>query len=230
MEYNLLTAEELLGPLNEVEKECVPGAVLVAGDTSLIAQGARVSIVGACDGGSDGMRRVSRMASALAKKRIVLVIGLTDGIDAAAYASAIKHQGSTITVIGTSVDQVCPTVSAVIQQRIDQDHLVISELTEVPPVRYTKHSMGYRTMALISDAIIIIGASDASGCLEQGWQALRLGRRVFLTESAAADPGLAWPEQMLHYGARVLTDDSLEELFVYLPVRSPIALYDQRPF
>lgn len=47
-------------------------------------------------------------------------------------------------------------------------------------------------------------------------------------ESAATEPGIAWPEHMLHYGANVLFDDSLGELLLDLLVWRPIML-DNRP-
>ena len=69
------------------------------------------------------------------------------------------------------------------------------------------------TMALIADASVIIEAGDGSGTLSQGWEALRLGRPLFLLQSLVAS-GLSWTSDMLNHGARVLsgTDDLLQVL------------------
>jgi DNA processing protein len=68
-------------------------------------------------------------------------------------------------------------------------------------------------MALIADASVIIEAGDGSGTLSQGWEALRLGRPLFLLQSLLGS-GLKWPQEMLSYGANVLsnTDDLMKVL------------------
>ncbi len=72
-------------------------------------------------------------------------------------------------------------------------------------------------MALLSDATVIVEAANRSGSLHQGWEALRLGRPLFILESILNTPGLTWPEELMHYGAQVLSRDDLEQLFESLP-------------
>ena len=62
-------------------------------------------------------------------------------------------------------------------------------------------------------ATVIVEAGETSGTVHQGWEALRLGRLLFLLESVAQDSNLSWPAKMIHYGAHVLTRDNLS-LFV----------------
>ena len=40
--------------------------------------------------------------------------------------------------------------------------------------------MRNRTMAIIAHATVIVEAGEGSGTLHQGWEALRLGRPLFL--------------------------------------------------
>jgi DNA processing protein len=70
-------------------------------------------------------------------------------------------------------------------------------------------------MALISDASIIVEAGDSSGSLHQGWEALRLGRPLFIWSAIMNDSSLSWPKQMLKYGAVELTNP--EEVLDVLP-------------
>jgi DNA processing protein len=72
-------------------------------------------------------------------------------------------------------------------------------------------------MALLSDATVIVEAGEKSGSLNQGWEAIRLGRLVFLMESLTKDPSLSWPEKMVAYGAQVLTRDNLDIVLENLP-------------
>ncbi|HWM71528.1 MAG TPA: DNA-processing protein DprA [Steroidobacteraceae bacterium] len=74
-----------------------------------------------------------------------------------------------------------------------------------------------RTMALLTDATVIVEAGERSGALFQGWEALRLGRLLFLLENVATHPTLSWPKQLIHYGAQVLSRDNLEIALENLP-------------
>jgi len=64
---------------------------------------------------------------------------------------------------------------------------------------------------------VIVEAGEKSGTVHQGWEALRLGRQLFLLESVASDKTLTWPEKMIHYGAHVLSRDNLEDVLSDIP-------------
>jgi DNA processing protein len=127
MSYSELSPSDLLGPLNEVERKNAPRLLFVAGDTSILDEGARVSIVGARKATPEGLRRASRLATLLAKRGVVVVSGLAEGVDTAAHEAAIAHGGRTVAVIGTPLDQVYPKKNAALQERIMEEHLVISQ-------------------------------------------------------------------------------------------------------
>jgi DNA processing protein len=79
-------------------------------------------------------------------------------------------------------------------------------------------------MALISDATVIVEARDGSGTLHQAWEAIRLGRPLFVMQSILDDRDLHWPEQILDYGAEVLT--KTEQILEVLPSRRLHTLED----
>ncbi len=70
-------------------------------------------------------------------------------------------------------------------------------------------------MALLSDASIIIEAGETSGSLHQGWEALRLGRPLFISKIIMNNDSLKWPKKMIEYGAVELTEP--EEVIDMLP-------------
>ena len=74
-----------------------------------------------------------------------------------------------------------------------------------------------RTMALISDTTVIVEAGEKSGTRHQGWEALRLGRLVFIMRNVAEDPNLTWPKEMIGYGAQVLSSEDLPEVLYDIP-------------
>jgi DNA processing protein len=230
MSNQSVSPQDLLGPLNEVEQKNAPEVLYVAGDTGILEEGARVSIVGSRQASPEGLRRASRLAGLLAGRGIVVVSGLAEGIDTAAHTAAIKHGGRTIAVLGTPLDQVYPRQNAALQEEIMRDHLAVSQYPVGYPVQRKNFPLRNRTMALISDATVIIEAGNTSGSLSQGWEALRLGRSLFLAKSVTQDPSLKWPAEMIHYGAEVLSDQTIEELFDSLPARISAKLDDNIPF
>jgi DNA processing protein len=219
MDYRAVSPDELLGPLNEVERRNAPKSLFVAGDTRILEVGARVSIAGAHEASPEGIRRAAKLAGLLADNEIVAVGGLVGGIETAAHEAAVRHGGRSIVVLDPSLDLADPRQYDVLQPEIMGDHLVVSPYPPGRPIPKKDLSLRDRTMALISDATVIIEASDSSGCLDQGWEALRLGRPLLIADSMVEKAGLNWPEQMLHYGARILSDDSLDELLELLPAR-----------
>jgi DNA processing protein len=73
-------------------------------------------------------------------------------------------------------------------------------------------------MALLSHATVIVEAAEKSGTLHQAWEALRLGRPLFILESVVKNPALSWPAEVQRFGAQVLTDSTIEDLIDQLPI------------
>ena len=224
MEIREFTPEALLGPLNDVEQKHAPAKLFIAGDTSILREGGRVAIVGSRKASREGVVRAKRLAKLLVERKVVVVSGLAEGIDTAAHIGTLEAGGRTVAVIGTPLDKVYPRQNAELQDRLVREHLVVSQFAVGYPTKPHNFPLRNRTMALISDATVIIEASDTSGSLHQGWEALRLGRGLFIARSLAESSAVTWPAEMLNYGARVLADETLEELFEFLPPRTAVAL------
>lgn len=224
LDYREATAEELLGPLNEVERKNAPPRLFVAGDTAMLREGARVAIVGSRKASPAGVGRARKLAKLLVDRGVVVVSGLAEGIDTAAHTATVEAGGRTTAVIGTPIDKVYPKQNRDLQNRIRSEQLLVSQFPVGSPTQRKNFPLRNRTMALIADATVIIEASDTSGSLSQGWEALRLGRGLFITKSVADDSRLKWPAELMHYGARVLSDETVEELFDFLPPRVAMAV------
>jgi DNA processing protein len=222
MTYGALTAEGLLNrPLNEVESKHAPQNLFVAGDPQIMEYRARVSIVGSRKASPDGLKRARHLSRLLCERDVVVVSGLAEGIDTAAHTVALDQGGKTVAVLGTPLDKFYPSSNAGLQRRLMDEQLVVSQFPIGSPIRRGNFPMRNRTMALISDATVIIEAGETSGSLSQGWEALRLGRPLFIAKSVADDKSLAWPGKMLGYGAMILSTEMLDEFFAMLPERHP---------
>jgi len=208
--------EDLLGPLNDVERRNAPKWLYLAGDRQLLRIAPRVSIVGTRDASANGLKRASRLARELVSEEVVVVSGLARGIDTAAHRAAMKSRGRTIAVLGTPINRAYPRENAELQALIMEEHLVVSQFPSGHPATRSNFPRRNRTMALLTDATVIVEASEGSGSLSQGWEALRLGRRLFIMRAAAEDAALSWPREMMKYGAEILT--RTEELLEALPL------------
>ena len=210
-----ITVEGLLGrPLNDVEKKFSPTNLYVKGSIQIPLPRPRVSIVGSRKASPEGLRDSATIAKKLVKKEVVIVSGLAEGIDTAAHEATIATGGRTIAVLGTPLNKTYPLKNFKLQQEIMYNHLAISQF----PIGHVTQPKDFvvrnRTMALISDATIIVEAQDTSGSLHQGWEALRLGRSLYIWKSIMNNNQVTWPQKMLQYGAMELSDpiDILESL------------------
>jgi DNA processing protein len=220
MEFQEHKVGDLLGPLNEVEKKHAPASLFVSGHPEILRAGARVSVVGSRRASTRGLDDAWAFSDRLARKGVVIVSGLAEGIDTAAHMATIDAGGRTVAVLGTSLDEFFPAGNRGLQKLIMRDHLCLSQFPAGTPYMPGKFPMRNRTMALISDATVIVEAGEKSGSLHQGWEALRLGRPLFLFETIFENTALSWPREMERYGAQVISLSGLDLLFEFLPERT----------
>jgi DNA processing protein len=214
--FSVLTPEKLLGrPLNEVEKKYAPRDIWVSEGREIPVGGPRVAIIGSRKASPESMEIANDIASFLVRKGVIIVSGLAEGIDTASHKSAIESGGSTIAVLGTPLDKNYPAKNFQLQQTIMREHWAVSQFPVGHPILPKNFVIRNRTMALISDASIIVQAGETSGSLHQGWEALRLGRPLFLWKSIVDNQVLRWPKKMIEYGAIQLTGP--EEVLDVLP-------------
>jgi DNA processing protein len=211
-----VTPEELLGrPLNEIEMKFAPSRLFLSRGRSIPLPGPRVAIVGSRKVSSQGILLTQEIASFLARRNVIIVSGLAEGVDTAAHKAAIREGGSTVAVLGTPLDQFYPAKNGGLQETIMRDHWAISQFPVGHPTEPKNFVIRNRTMALISDASIIVEAGETSGSLHQGWEALRLGRPLFISKLITDNASLRWPKKMMEYGADKLTE--FEEVIEELP-------------
>lgn len=199
-----LSPSELLGrPLNPVEEKYAPKVLYAAGSMRIPIPYPRVAVIGTRNPTPVGIRNTEEIARRLVERGVVVVSGLARGIDTVAHRTAMEQGGRTIAVLGTPLNRFYPPENRPLQERIAREHLVV---TQYPIGHITKPKdfvLRNRTMALISQASIIVEAGKTSGVISQGWETLRLGRPLFLWHELLGR-GLEWPEKMLDYGAYVL--------------------------
>ncbi|PIW35833.1 MAG: DNA processing protein DprA [Nitrosopumilales archaeon CG15_BIG_FIL_POST_REV_8_21_14_020_33_23] len=214
-EYPSIDLRNLLGrPLNDIEEKYAPEIIYYKGVMQKPLPCARVSIIGTRQPSKEGILAAEEVSKILIENQVVIVSGLAKGIDTVAHETAIKNGGKTIAVIGTPLNKTYPKENTKLQEELMKNHLVISQYPIDHKTTPKDFVLRNRTMALISDASVIVEAGESSGSLYQGWETLRLGRPLFICKSVVHNPKLKWPKEMIEYGAIELDDpaDILEIL------------------
>jgi len=170
-----------------------------------------VAIVGTRDVSEAGRLRARRLARELVEARVVVMSGLAKGVDRAAHEGAIDAGGGTVAVIGTPLSKAYPAENSELQEAIYREHLLVSPFGEGETVFRSNFPKRNRVMAALSDATVIIEASDTSGTLHQAAECQSLGRWLFIARSLVENPAVKWPKDFLGK-SRTAVLDSTEDV------------------
>ena len=171
-----------------------------------------VAVVGTRKPSEEGLARTRKLVRALVQDDITVVSGLAEGIDTEAHRTAMAEGGRTIAVIGTPLSEVYPRFNGALQRDIARRFLVISQ---VPLKRWEQQD--YRlnrlffpernaTMSALTEATVIVEASETSGTLIQAKAALHQGRKLFILESNFHNRAISWPQKFAELGALRVRD------------------------
>ncbi|WP_235924391.1 DNA-processing protein DprA [Brucella anthropi] len=188
--------------------------IYYAGDIALLNRPA-VSIVGTRVVTDVGAQRARRLARELAEANVLVMSGLAKGVDYNAHTAAIEAGGFTAAVIGTPLNKAYPAENKRLQEEIYHNHLLLSPFdigSEVFRANFPKRN---RVMALLSDATVIVEASDTSGTLHQAAECQKNGRWLFIMKSVAEDDRLSWPSKFLNHPKTAIltsTNDIIDKI------------------
>lgn len=166
-----------------------------------------IAVVGSRSCSEDGLRRTKKLVEMLVKDNFTIISGLANGIDTQAHKTAIHNDGRTIAVLGTPLNKYYPRENKSLQQEIAKNHLLISQ---VPFWHYTEESYfnnrlffleRNKTMSALSEATVIVEASDTSGTLIQAKAALYQRRKLFILDNNFKNPKISWPYRLKNKGA-----------------------------
>jgi DNA processing protein len=188
-----------------------------------------IAIVGSRNPSEDGLIRAKIIAQKLVRDDFTIVSGLAKGVDTMAHEATLSIGGRTIAVIGTPLNQAYPKDNRGLQNFIAKNHLLVSQ---VPFYRYSQQTPfgnklffpeRNKTMSALTEATIIIEASDTSGTLIQARAAIQQKRKLFILDSCFKNVNIKWPAKYEALGAiRVKDyDDIIRVLGKSVPVSVP---------
>ncbi len=173
-----------------------------------------IAIVGSRKATDAGRDRAMKLATELvnAKERaddlgFTVVSGLAEGIDTAVHSATMGACGRTIAVIGTPLGSYYPRENRAMQDFIAKEHLVISQVPvlyhESKDYRFNRQFFPERnaTMSALTEATIIVEASNTSGTLIQAEAALHQNRKLLILDSCFQNKEITWPAKFEARGA-----------------------------
>jgi len=212
-----VTLRELLGrELNYVERRYAPNELYVKGVMKLPLKDHRVSVIGTRHPSIAGLNVAKMIVERLVKEGVIIVSGLARGIDTVAHVTAIEHGGTTIAVLGTPLGRFYPIENKELQLKIMREHLAVSQFPPNHAIMPSDFLARDRTIVLISNATVIAEAGPRGGSVFTGWEAIRLGRPLFIWKDTYDNPNLLWMQEMKKNGAKRLNEETIDELLTTL--------------
>ena len=210
---------DVLGPLNEFELKAAPRELFLRGDASLLERGPRIAVVGSRRASAEGLELARGITQVLAAHKVTVVSGLALGIDIVAHETAMNSGGRTVGVLGTSLDRYAVMRNRSLQDAIGEKHLLVSQFPSGQPPHRSNFPLRNKTMALLSDATLIVEAAPNSGTRHQGWEAIRLGRPVLFPKRSLERQSPDWADEMIRGGAFSFDAGTLPLVLDDLPSR-----------
>jgi len=193
-----------------------PKGLWLLGDPSVLEVGPEgfVAIVGTREASAYGIRMAQRLAAGAARAGLIVVSGLARGVDAAAHEAAVCAGGRTVAVQGTGVDVPYPAAHRGLQELVQQNGALLSEVepgTKAFPGCFPRRN---RIIAGLCRATIVVEAGHKSGALNTAAVATQLGRSVGAVPGLADDLRAAGSNQLARDGAHLILD--VEDLLVVM--------------
>ncbi len=196
-----------------------PPWLAVKGNGSLT--GPAVAVVGSRRASPYGLEVAESLAKGLARAGLSVISGLARGVDAASHRGALRAGGTTLAVLGSSVDVVYPPEHRKLAEEVAERGALISELPLGTLPRPSHFPRRNRIIAGMASGVVVVEAGERSGALITARLALDGGREVFAVPGRIDSPLSRGTNSLIKQGAAVVT--ALEDIItaLALPVELP---------
>lgn len=203
------------------ESPYYPWVLYYRGDPSLTAH-FTLAMVGTRVPTNYGRIVADRIASELAQSGICIVSGMARGIDSIAHRAALRADGKTIAVLGTSLEHIYPQENRKLFAELVERGLVVSEY----PLGTVSHAKLFpqrnRIIACLSYGTIFVEGKVTSGACHTARYSLDAARDVFSIPGPITSPNSEGPMRFVTENQAKLvlgTQDILNE-YKYLRIVS----------
>ena len=230
--YRLLRDNKINHLLEQDEKQCriitiydtdyppqlkyihdAPLVLYALGDTSLVKHLPSISVIGTRNPTKEAPEKLKYIVRPLLEKNWLIVSGLAYGIDSLAHQLTLYEKRKTISVLGSGFRYIYPKPNKGLFHQIVRYGLVLTEYPpDVPPKRYHFPERN-RIISGISNATLVIEATEKSGTLITVDQALDQGKEVYAVPGSPLAPQSVGCHKMIQDGAKLVmcAEDIIED-------------------
>jgi DNA processing protein len=162
----------------------------------------RVAVVGTRLPDTYGDERTDAIVDQLCAAGVEVVSGGAVGVDKRAHQRALDRGASTVAVLGSGFIRPYPEDNEKLYDLIARHGALVSEFALDAGGIRTHFPQRNRTMAGLSEAVVLTRGTATSGALITSQTATRLGRPVFAVPGQVGDALAAAPNGLLATGAR----------------------------
>jgi DNA processing protein len=209
----LLAYDDAEYPQELLHIHSYPKVLFVKG--SLPHGGYTFGIVGSRACTAYGTRVARYFSTELAKRNIPIISGGARGIDTAAHKAALNAGGTTVAVLGCSLDRVYPEENAALFARIAAEGgAVISEYPPSMEPLAKNFPARNRIIAGMSQGILVAEAAHRSGAIITANFAVEEGRDVYCVPGNIFDRTSLGCHDLIRQGAKLVDrpEDILEDI------------------
>lgn len=196
--------QDIKYPRNLKQVYDAPAFLFIKGNIDLLNHNKIIAIVGARNSSIHGNKIAYTFAQGMYQNEYAVISGMARGIDRNAHIGSIKQ---TMAVFGSGLDVVYPETNCdVYHDILSNNGLHISEFplgTKPSPSTFPSRN---RIIAGISDAVLIIEASQKSGSLITANYALEYNRDVFVIPGSPLDVRSRGSNALIQNGACLVQD------------------------
>ena len=182
-----------------------PVLLYLRGDEQVL-QSPMLAIVGARSASTYGKRVSYEFASALAGCGITIVSGAAYGVDAAAHLGALSVPGATIAVLGCGVDVPYPASHKQLLDKIAEQGIVLSEYPMGTRPESFRFPVRNRIISGLSQAVLVVEATEKSGSLITARLSLDQGREVMAVPGRIDSAKSKGTHALIRQGATLVQD------------------------
>ncbi len=210
--YGLVTWGDETYPSRLAEIVDPPLALWTRGDASF--EGPAIAIVGSRLATPAGVIVARQLSRDLVAAGYTIVSGMAAGVDGAAHEAALAEGGTTIAVLGCGVDIAYPSHHRRLAEAIIAAGRLVSEFPPGTSPKPWHFPLRNRIISGLSQAVIVIEASEKSGSLITARLAMEQGRDVLAVPGSVASGRYRGCHALIKDGARLVetVDDVLEEV------------------